>query len=191
MVTLAEAYAEAGVAPPKGKRRHPEWSLQTKIVGLVREFVACEHEFAAHDRGFDASGKQHLFEAERGIRRSWLDTELVCAGGLTFRCELKWGRNTPDDGQARLISRLNALGHPAAWANSIAGYVAAARVAGVPFHPSVDHRAAHLDAWLLTTFDAPAVCAKIARTPSAARTKNPSRSGLNAMARSRKAGIFA
>ena len=179
MTTLEEAYAEAGIKPRRAKPRHPEWTLQTKLVGFVREFVACEHEFAAHDRSFDATGKQHLFEAERGVRKDWLDTELVLerrqlVPATTFRCELKWGANKPSDGQDALIRRLNALGHPAAWANSIDGWMEAAAKAGAPFRPGALARARYLDEWLRATFEKPRTAAKAGR----ARTPRPSSRAL-------------
>lgn len=157
MPTLEEYYADNEDVRPKKKRQHPEWSLQTKLVGLVREFVDCEHEFACHDRSFDARGKQHLFEAERGVRKSWLDTELLIFGGMTFRCELKWLPNKvkDDDGQGILIARLNAIGHPAAWVHSLVGYLDASRAAGVPWRQGARARAVYLDAWLVATFGGP------------------------------------
>ena len=68
MPTLDDYMAEHPEAAPKPKHWHPEWSLQTKIKGFVREFCAVRHEFVAHDRAYDATGKQHIFEAERGVR---------------------------------------------------------------------------------------------------------------------------
>jgi hypothetical protein len=129
------------------KRAHPEWSLQTKIKGFVREWVACPHEFAAHDRSANIRGMQHLWEKERGIRAGWPDTELLLPGGVTFRCELKWGDNkvVPGDDQDVLIARLNDLGHPAAWANTVTKYLEEARKAWVPFREGADIRARQLD----------------------------------------------
>lgn len=162
MITLDEAYEQAGVRAKK-KIRHREWTLQTKLVGFVREFCAVPHEFAAHDRSYDKTGKQHLFEAQRGIRADWLDTELVLLGGTTFRCELKWGKNKVDDldGQHRMIKRLNALGHPAIWVNSVVGYMMeATRLADVQWHPGAAARAKFLDEWLIATFAKPRAAAK-------------------------------
>lgn len=154
MVTIAEAYEAEGIAPPKRKVRRPEWTLQTKIKAFVREFCACEHEFVAHDRSFDKTGVQHLFEAERGIRRAWMDTELAIQGGVTFRCELKWAPNRvkDDDEQGRLIKRMNELGHPTAWTDSVAGYYRLAFAAGVPWRPGTAARASYLDDWMRATF---------------------------------------
>ena len=172
-------------------RRHPEWSLQTKILGFVREFCAVPHEFAAHDRAFDATGKQHLFEAERGIRRGWMDTELAIQGGVTFRCELKWAPNKvrPDDEQGRLIERMNLLGHPTAWADSVLGYLAAAEAAGVPFHPRARDRAAYLDEFLRATFAAPPAPKRGASKPRVVKDGRH-KAGLRKIARARDKGIF-
>jgi len=160
MPTLPEYLAEHPDVAPKPRHRHPEWTLQTKILGFVREFVACEHEFCAHDRSFDATGKQHLFEAERGIRRGWMDTELAIEGGITFRCELKWGANKPDAEQDRLIARMNVLGHPTQWTNSVAGYYALSAMAGVRWRAGALARASYLDEWLRATFAKPVVMKK-------------------------------
>jgi hypothetical protein len=154
MVTLAEAYAAQDVAMPKKRRRRPEWTLQTKIKAFVREFVACEHEFVAHDRSFDKTGMQHLFEEQRGIRRAWMDTSLAIMGGCTFRCELKFPPNkvVAGDDQHKLIARMNKLGHPTAWTDNVEGYMVAAMAAGVPFRPGALARARYLDEWLRATF---------------------------------------
>lgn len=152
--------------------RHPEWSLQTKIKQFVREWCAEPHEFAAHDRSFDKTGKQHIFEAARGIRRAWPDTELALGAGRTFRCELKWAPNRVRDGddQDVLLARLRSLGHPSAWADSVVGYLSAALDAGVAFRPGAEVRAAQLDAILRAAADAAprAPGSKRARAPRAA-----------------------
>lgn len=152
MPTLAEYLDANPDAAPKRKVRHPEWTLQTKLVGFVREFCAVEHEFAAHDRSENHSARQHLWERQRGIRAGWMDTELAVAGGMTFRCELKWGDNKLNDEQTKLIARMNTLGHPTAWTNSVVGYLAAAQTAGIPFRSGADRRAAYLDDFLRATF---------------------------------------
>ena len=171
MPTYAEYVADHPEAAPKKRQRHPEWSLQTKIKGFVSDFCAIEHEFVAHDRTYDKSGVQHLFEAERGIRRGWMDTELAVEGGMTFRCELKWWPNkvVADDDQDRLIKRMNQLDHPTAWTSSVAGYLAHARDAGVPFRQGADARAAYLDEMLRTTFAAP----KAAKKRTASKPRPP------------------
>ena len=188
VTTIEDAYADAGIAPPRKKKRQPEWTLQTKILGFVREFCACGHEFAAHDRTFDFGGKQHLFEAQRGIRAGWMDTELAIEGGITFRCELKWGKNVVRDGddQDRLIKHMNALGHPTAWTNSVVGYLDAATAAGVPWRVGARARAIYLDEWMQATFAVPKLAGRSRNAPG-----KTSQSALKAMARNRRRGVFA
>jgi hypothetical protein len=124
------------------ERRRPiqyEWAVQRGVGRFVRQAVACEHEFACHDRGPKRSAREHIGEAARFIRRAWMDSELAYVGGHTFRCELKrpgWKPPATEDphwrDQKRLIRRLAGLGHPTAWANSVAMYAAEALAAGVP-----------------------------------------------------------
>jgi len=180
MTTLDEAYADAGIAKPKRKVRRPEWTLQTKIKAFVREYCAEDHEFAAHDRSFDATGKQHIFEAERGIRAAWPDTELVLPRRRTFRCELKWGDNKVRDGdeQHKLIFRLSSLGHPTGWASSVTGYMRLAAVmADVQWRLGADARAAALDEWMRREFAAPRVASKSSKPRVQRPTKRALRVG--------------
>jgi len=190
MPTFNAYLAEHPEAAPKRKVRHPEWTLQTKIKGFVREFCAIPHEFAAHDRSFDKTSKQHIFEAERGIRRGWMDTELAVAGGKTFRCELKWGDNKvkDTDEQGLLIARMNDLGHPTTWASSVHGYLQGALRAGIPFHPGAVERAARIDEFLRATFDKPAP--KGRSHVSKPRASRASSRGIAAVARARAKGVL-
>jgi hypothetical protein len=148
---IAEIGHNAGVALPQKRRQRPEWALQVQIKKFVREYVACQHEFVAHDRSQNVSGKQHMFEAARGIRKGWPDTELLWEGGRSFRCEMKWAPNKvrPDDDQGRLILRLNALGHPTRWVTSVHQYWSEAAAIGVPFHLGAEKRASYFDEMLL------------------------------------------
>jgi len=127
----------------------PEHNLQVQIKKFVRECGVGWHKFAAHDRSKKQSMMQHVREKDRGLVKGWLDTELLWDGGRTFRCEIKKPEGKPDpvkdEAQLKLIDELNQHGHPAAWVNSIVGYLAAARSAGVTFHPNADLRALDLD----------------------------------------------
>jgi len=140
------------------KRRapiHPESALAKGVARAVKRAVACDHEFAAHDRSGEFTPGAHIWEAQRGRRRHWPDTELVCAGNLTFNCELKppgWKPPNPHtvafqawDGQLRMIGRLIALGRRAAWANSVLTYLEQAELAGVPLNPNWRTVAQHED----------------------------------------------
>jgi len=136
-------------AQPKSIRRqtHPEWAVQAAVKWAVARAVACDYEFASHDRAKQYSEGQHIWEARRGVRRDWPDTELLCMGGLTFNCELKkpgWKPSAPgtkarkewDAGQGKMIGRLRILGRQAAWANCPSMYLAEAHAVGVPLHPN-------------------------------------------------------
>lgn len=160
------------------KRTHPESALQTQIKKFVRDCVSCPHIFAAHDRSKDHSGVQHMWEAMRGLKKHWPDTELLLPAGITFRCELKAAGKQieADGGQAKLGAEIAALGHPWAWANSVQSYLAAARAAGVPFHPSADLRALDLDLVLEGRHvKAPGPKSYVAQKP---RAKKPSASAI-------------
>ena len=113
---------------------HREHILQRGVVVFCKRCVAVPHEFAAHDRAAPKSEHDHIWQAARGIRTGWPDTELLLAGGKTFRVELKAPKITLDeDGrQADVLIRLNDLGHQASWANSVTMYGAECERFGVP-----------------------------------------------------------
>lgn len=114
-----------------------EWALQRGVKRFVKRAVAVEHEFACHDRGAKRSAVEHIYEAERGIRRDWPDTELAYVGGHTFRCELKRADVVFDwtSGQGRLLQKLQRIGHGSAAATTVTEYGVAAELAGVPLVP--------------------------------------------------------
>lgn len=132
---------------PKRIVTHPESAVQRGVVRFCRRAVACAFEFAAHDRSQEHGDKSHIYEAQRGYRRDWPDVELVLEWAGGFRCELKAPGKKPDPngGQLRMIARLNALGHPAAWANSVMMFGTEADAHGVPLLPNWRVTAAHED----------------------------------------------
>lgn len=111
-----------------------EWAVARGVKFFCKRCIAVQHEFAAHDRGRSRSALEHIGEANRGLRAGWPDIELVLAGGRTFRCELKAPGVRLEEGgrQQALLKRLNDLGHPAAWANSVRGYAEACLEHAVP-----------------------------------------------------------
>lgn len=187
MPTFAEVYAEHPEAAPPTKRGHQEHNLQTKLVAFCREYIAVPHEFAAHDRSENHGGKQHLWEAKRGIRRSWPDIELALQGGRTIRCELKAAgkKLMPGSDQERLAERLNALGHVTFWANTATMFLHFARLSDVPFRPGADARAAAIDTVLTAATSKPATASK----PRAARVPT-SRIRAVERVRARSGGLF-
>lgn len=127
---------------------HPEYAVQRAVVRFVAKCVAVPHEFASHDRGQARSANEHQWDALRGIRSGWMDVELLLEGGITFRCELKAPGKKPDPKgkQIWFIDRMNALGHPAAWANSVTMFAKEALKAGIPLRASWPAVAEHEDA---------------------------------------------
>jgi len=113
---------------------HREHPVHRAWLTFCKRCVAVPFEPAAHDRAAPRSAHDHEWQAKRGLRGDWLDTELALDGGRTFRCELKaFGVKLEVGGkQERLIIRLNELGHPSTWANSIAMYGQQCERFGVP-----------------------------------------------------------
>jgi len=151
VMDLLEAYEREGLEPPRQWRRRPEHALQKELKGLVREYVAIPHKFAAHDRTKKTNDTQHILEAARGIVSGWPDTELCLLGGDTFRCELKArGKQVKKcSNQDRVINELNRLGHRTYVADCAVAYVKAAIASGiVPFRPGAMRRAEAIDQFL-------------------------------------------
>ena len=96
--------------------------------------IAVPHAFASHDRAARTSAHSHIFQARRGIRRGWPDTELLLPGGRTFRVELKRPgvRVEEESQQADVLVKLNDLGHQSTWANSVTMYGEECERFGVP-----------------------------------------------------------
>lgn len=111
-----------------------EHKLQQAVKVFCARCVAVPHEFASHDRAAPRSDSDHIWQARRGIRRGWPDTELLLPGGRTFRVELKRPgvRIDEESQQAEMLTRLNELGHQAAWANSVTMYGRECERFGVP-----------------------------------------------------------
>ena len=143
----APAFLDDAEISPKRVITQPEWAVQRGVMRFCKRAIACEFEFASHDRGRARSEMEHIGEANRGIRRDWLDVELVLDRSRSFRCELKAPGKRPDakGGQLRMIDRLNSLGHPATWANSVKSFAEEAERLGVPLTPNWRTVAAHED----------------------------------------------
>jgi hypothetical protein len=167
---------DAPLSPAKKRGTTPEWLLQTAIKVFVAKNVAVDHEFAAHDRSRNHGGRQHLWEAARGVVAGWPDTELCWPLGRTFRCELKAPGKKPEVGgrQEHVGRRLNAIGHRTAWANSVHMYFLEGARAGVPFVALAEQNALAADR---------ALALRVAAPPKPARSKP------RAPSRRRKGGI--
>lgn len=182
---------ELGIKP-KRIVTHPEFALQRGIMRFCKRAIACEFEFASHDRGRARSQTEHIYEAARGIRRSWPDVEVALAGGRTFRCELKAlgaGIDVRGD-QFRMIHRLRALGHPTWWANSVDMFASLASSLRMPLKANWRVVAAHEDQ--LVAADIRGQEVKAAAKRSGTHTPSKSRPRSRMTARDRKAaGIYA
>lgn len=90
---------------------------QEKAVAFARDAIVGQHKFMAHDRSQN-SGKEHLWQAKRGVLKGTPDTQLIIRGRhLWF--EFKSKGNKPDDDQFRMLSDLEALGDAASWGVTI------------------------------------------------------------------------
>lgn len=170
-----------------------EWCVQRGVVRFVKRCVAVQHEFASHDRGRARSAQEHIYEAARGLRPAWPDTELVLEGGKTFRCELKApGVKIAANGdQMKMLQRLHALGHPVAWANSVTMYAQKAAWRGVPLSPNWMTVAAHEDELVAADIRAQEVKAEAKRsgTHKPSRKSRP-RVAPGRIAKAHKAGVW-
>lgn len=139
-------YEDEGPAPRINI--HPEHALQRAVKRFVYRCIDVPHEFASHDRGQARSANEHRWDALRGCVAGWPDVELLIEGGRTFRCELKAAGKKPDPKgkQVWMLDRMNALGHPAAWANSVKMFAQEALKAGIPLRASWPAVAEHEDA---------------------------------------------
>lgn len=126
---------------------HREHALQRGVMWFVQRAIAVEHVFACHDRAKPTSEHSHAFEAARGLRSGWPDTELALDGGRTFRCELKkrGGRLIVGSEQHLVIRRLADIGHPTAWADSVMAYGQACERWSVPLRANWRHVATLAD----------------------------------------------
>lgn len=133
-------------------RRHPESVLQTQIRAFVREAIDAPHSFQAFDRSANHSGKQHLWEKNRGIRTGQPDTLLLCDGRAIY-CELKTPGNKPSDAQIAMGREIEAAGGVWFWTDSVVGYYIGMMSWRIPMRPNAaliaDHREALFQSYLL------------------------------------------
>lgn len=103
---------------------HREWILQEQVLWFVERAIAVPCLFMCHDSAGKKTDEGRFYEAKRGIRPGWPDTELCLNGGRTFRCELKARGARVMDGSAQdfIRGKLNALGHRCTEANTVLGY---------------------------------------------------------------------
>jgi hypothetical protein len=132
--------------------RHPEHVLQTQIKAFVRESIEAPHSFQCFDRAANHSGRQHLWEKNRGIRAGQPDTLLLCDGRAIY-CELKAPGNKPSDAQLEMGREIEWAGGVWFWADSVVAYYLGMVAWRIPMRANAgliaDHREALFQSYLL------------------------------------------
>ena len=136
-------------APPPRKWIPREAYRQEKAVVWARNAIRCPHKFFAFDRSKPQGDRSHLYQARRGVRRDTLDTMLAWTG-MPVWFEFKAGNGKvdfadPDDGQAKMICDLAALGHFAGWGKTILEMCQFYEACGVILAPNAEFLALHYD----------------------------------------------
>jgi hypothetical protein len=119
---------------------------QEKAVAFAARVIPVPHEFFAFDRSAKKSDKEHLWQAKRGVRKATPDTLLVCQGGRSIWFEFKAANNRPDADQRMMLTRLQTLGHFAAWGRLIEDLGEHWERCGAPMVPNWRVVAMQLDA---------------------------------------------
>lgn len=148
----------------------PEHALQVMVNKFVREAVPQPHFFCGVDRSKATSRFTHAREKARGLIAGTPDTLLVCPGLPLIAVELKALGNTPTEAQERVGADIQASGHIWGWCDTVTGYAAILRAAGVALRPHADMYAARHDA-TLTVAAARRKDAKAAGKPAGKRYK--------------------
>lgn len=130
-------------APARRKPIQRESFRQEKAVVFARDAVVCPHIFMSHDRGKN-SGREHLWQAKRGVRKGTPDTQLIIRG-RHYWFEFKAGNAKPDEDQLQMLANLAALGDAVAWGRTIAELCEFWRINGVPLVTNAAYRAMVLD----------------------------------------------
>jgi hypothetical protein len=133
-------------------KRFPEHVLQVQCRAFVREAVDAPCSFQCFDRSANASGTQHMWEANRGIRKGQPDTLLVIYGHPIY-CELKVSPNKPTRHQEDMGLEIQRAGGMWFWANSVIGYMDGLLHYGVHMRPNArliaEHREGLFQGYLL------------------------------------------
>lgn len=131
-------------------RSDPEHNLQVQIVKWVRSCVPQPHWFFSSDRAKAFGQFTHAREKARGVKKGQTDTHLLCPGLPAICIELKAkGRELEPDGvQEHVGAAIQAAGHLWDWTDTVVGYCAILRSAGVPLAPRAEFWAKHYDAVL-------------------------------------------
>lgn len=105
-------------APAKRNWIPRETWRQEKAVVFARDTIIGPHKFLAHDRS-RATGKEHMWQAKRGVRKGTPDTQLIIPGGRHVWFEFKAPGKRPDEDQNQMLDDLRVLGDDASWGITI------------------------------------------------------------------------
>jgi hypothetical protein len=115
-------------------RRRPidrEHILQKHLKKFAEEAVI-GGEFLAFDRAKKMGQFSHMRERARGVRKGNADTLLRVAGLPPIWCEVKYGKNVPDDDQEEFGRRMQAVGDIWFWTTSVVAYFTRLKGLNVP-----------------------------------------------------------
>jgi hypothetical protein len=133
-------------------KRFPEHVLQVQCKIFCKEAIDAPHSFQAFDRSSNGSGVQHMYEANRGIRKGQPDT-LIIYNGWAIYCELKAPGNKPTSYQEEMGLEIRRAGGHWFWANSVVRYMDGLAYFGVHFRPNArliaEHREGLFQGYLL------------------------------------------
>lgn len=119
---------------------------QEKAVVFARDAIVGPHKFLAHDRAKATSGKSHMWQAKRGVRKGTPDTQLVIRGKhLWFEFKAPGKRVETGDDQDLTLAALRALGDAASWGVTIDDLRRFWVAEGVPLVANAEYRAMVLD----------------------------------------------
>src|SRR6185437_7393310 len=173
-------------------RRRPidrEHILQKHIKKFAEEAVI-GGEFLAFDRAKKAGRFTHIRERARGVRKGNADTLLRVPTHPGIWCEIKWGKNTPDDDQIEFSRRMKAVGDIWFWTTTVTAYFTKLKELGVQMRANAALIATDHDARVLGEIMREE--AKRGAVPKVARTKTVPRflAGKRFTARARKSGVM-
>jgi hypothetical protein len=117
---------------------------QEKAVVFARDCIVGPHKFLAHDRARNA-GKEHLWQAKRGVRKGTPDTQLVIQRGRHIWFEFKSKGQRPDEDQRLMLNDLLDLGDMVDWGVTIDDMRQFYMACGVPLTADAEYRAMVLD----------------------------------------------
>jgi len=133
-------------------RRFPEHVLQVQCKAFAREAIDSPHSFMAFDRSTNHSGTQHMWEANRGVRKGMPDS-LTLVIGIAIFCEFKVPGGKPSVFQEEMGREIRAAGGHWFWTTSVTGYMDGLSRFGVHFRPNArliaEHREALFQGYLL------------------------------------------